>query len=237
MLSPSSFFDLEGFAHEELFLGLEMVWEVLPRIGPWLEAHAPRGRELRGEVMEGAWLEGEGIYVAEGALVEPGAYIKGPAWIGPGTRISHGAYLRGNVLTGKDCTIGHATEVKNSLFLDGAQAPHFAYVGDSVLGKGTNLGAGTKLSNLTVSSTKDPSTGKRPTLKIRVDDRVYDTGLEKFGAVLGDGAQTGCNAVLNPGTLLGRDVLVYACASVRGYVPPRSIVKLRQTLQVAPRRV
>ncbi|HHI69119.1 MAG TPA: glucose-1-phosphate thymidylyltransferase [Planctomycetes bacterium] len=237
MLSPSSFFDLEGFAHKELFEGVGMVWEVITRIGPWLEKNAPRGREILGRVMEGAWLEGEGIYIGPGALVEPGAYIKGPAWIGPETKVSQGAYLRGNVVTGRACTIGHATEAKNALFLDQAHAPHFAYVGDSVLGNRTNLGAGTKLSNVTVSSKKDPATGKRPTLRIRVADKTYDTGLEKFGAVLGDGAQTGCNAVLNPGTLLGREVLVYACASVRGYIPPRSIVKLRQTLQVAPRRV
>ena len=237
MLSPSSFFDLEAFAHKDLFQGVEKVWEVIPRIAPWLSKNAPRGREILGRVMEGAWLEGEGIYIGPGVLVEPGAYIKGPVWIGPESRVSQGAYLRGNVITGKACTIGHATEVKNALFLDEAHAPHFAYVGDSVLGKGTNLGAGTKLSNVTVSSRKDPATGRRPTLKIRVEDKTYDTGLEKFGAVLGDRTQTGCNTVLNPGTLLGRDVLVYACASVKGYVPSKSIVKLRQTLQVAPRRV
>ncbi len=237
MLSPASFFDLDEFAHKDLFEGLEKVWEVIPRIGPWLEEKIRGKREILGRVMEGAWLEGEGIYIGPGALVEPGAYIKGPAWIGPGTKVSQGAYIRGNLVTGRDCTIGHATEAKNALFLDRAHAPHFAYVGDSVLGNRTNLGAGTKLSNVTVSSKKDPATGKRPTLKIRVEDQVYDTGLEKFGAILGDGAQTGCNSVLNPGTLLGREVLVYACASVRGFVPQRSIVKLRQTLQTAPRKV
>jgi len=237
MLRPVDFFDLEGFALSELFSGLEHVWEVLPRIAPWLEAHAPAEREILGIVEDGAWLVGKGIYIGPDAHVEAGALIHGPAWIGPGTRVAHGAYVRGNLITGTDALVGHATEVKNSLFLDHAHAPHFAYVGDSVLGNHTNLGAGTKLSNLTVSSVKDPETGKRPTIRLRIQDRTHDTGLAKFGAILGDEAQTGCNSVLNPGTLIGRGTLVYANASVRGYVGPGMVVKLRQTLQESRRRL
>jgi bifunctional N-acetylglucosamine-1-phosphate-uridyltransferase/glucosamine-1-phosphate-acetyltransferase GlmU-like protein len=132
--------------------------------------------------------------------------------------------------------LGHASEAKHSLLLPRAHAPHFNYIGDSILGHRTNLGAGTKLSNLTLVSEKDPETGRRPTVEIEIDGIQYDTGLAKFGAILGDDAQTGCNAVLNPGCLVGRCTLIYANLSLRkGYYPPYSIVKLRQESEVAPR--
>jgi bifunctional N-acetylglucosamine-1-phosphate-uridyltransferase/glucosamine-1-phosphate-acetyltransferase GlmU-like protein len=133
--------------------------------------------------------------------------------------------------------LGHASEAKHSLFLPNAHAPHFNYVGDSILGQGVNLGAGTKLSNLTLVSAKDPVTGKRPTLELQIEDTVYDTGLAKLGAILGDNTQTGCNAVLNPGCLVGKDSLIYANLSLRkGYYPPHSLIKLRQQTNVVQRR-
>jgi NDP-sugar pyrophosphorylase family protein len=151
--------------------------------------------------------------------------------------VRHGAYVRSNALVSRGCVVGHATEVKNSILLPGAHAPHFNYVGDSILGRKVNLGAGTKLSNLTVVSVKDPATGKRPTLKITVAGEVFDTGLAKLGAILGDGAQTGCNSVLNPGVLIGPRSLVYANASLpKGYYPGDTIIKLRQTFEYAERR-
>ena len=121
-------------------------------------------------------------------------------------------------------------------FLPHAAAPHFAYVGDAILGHRVNLGAGTKLSNLGILSAKDPTTGRRPTIKLTIDDQVYDTGLTKLGAILGDDAQTGCNAVLNPGCIVGPRTLVYANASLRkGYHPADSIIKLRQNLRAMGR--
>jgi bifunctional N-acetylglucosamine-1-phosphate-uridyltransferase/glucosamine-1-phosphate-acetyltransferase GlmU-like protein len=122
--------------------------------------------------------------------------------------------------------VGNATELKNTLMLNGALAPHYNYCGDSVLGNDVNLGAGTKLSNWKIAANKS--------IRFKVGDRIVDTGLEKFGAILGDGAATGCNSVLNPGTVLGKKVMVYACAAVRGYVPPNTVVKLRQQLDYEP---
>ncbi len=148
----------------------------------------------------------------------------------------HGAYVRENVILLDGAILGHASEAKHALFLPNAHAPHFAYVGDSILGQGVNLGAGTKLSNLGILSAKDPLTGKRPTIKLTIDDREYDTGLTKFGAILGDGVQTGCNAVLNPGCIVGPGTLVYANTSLRkGYHPAGSIIKLRQNVRVMTR--
>jgi bifunctional UDP-N-acetylglucosamine pyrophosphorylase/glucosamine-1-phosphate N-acetyltransferase len=177
------------------------------------------------------------VYVAEGARIEPGAYVLGPAYIGPGAVVRHGAFVRENVIMLAGSVLGHAGEAKNSLFLPGAHAPHFNYVGDSILGRGVNLGAGTKLSNLTVLSEKDPETGKRPTIVLSWNGQTVDTGLAKLGAILGDGAQTGCNAVLNPGALVGPRSLIYANLSLRrGIYPADTIIKLRQTIEEVRRR-
>ncbi len=221
----------------DLFDGCAYVWNVLPR----LEAHVARltgnRQTILGTVAPGAYLSDRPLYIAEGALIEPGAYVQGPAYIGPGAIVRHGALIREQVILLAGAIAGHATEVKNSLFLPDAHAPHFNYVGDSVLGRHTNLGAGTKLSNLTLISEKDRATGRRPTVEIFVDGTNYDTGLTKFGAILGDGAQTGCNSVLNPGCLVGRRTLVYANLSLRkGYYPADSVLKLRQATQTLPRR-
>lgn len=157
-----------------------------------------------GKVHPQAIIEGR-VYIAEGASVEPTAYIQGPAYIGSGTEVRHGAYIRGNVYAGKDCVIGHATEVKSSVFFDNAKAGHFAYVGDSILGRNVNLGAGTKLANLKLRGDEvayiDPRTRKK----------VKST-LRKFGAVIGDNVQTGCNSVLSPGSLLLPNTSVMPCA-------------------------
>jgi bifunctional UDP-N-acetylglucosamine pyrophosphorylase/glucosamine-1-phosphate N-acetyltransferase len=144
--------------------------------------------------------------------------------------VRHGAFVRENVILLAGSILGHASEAKNSLFLPGAHAPHFNYVGDSVLGQGVNLGAGTKLSNLTVLSEKDAVTGKRPAIVLSWEGEEFDTGLTKLGAILGDGTQTGCNSVLNPGTLVGPRSLIYANLSLRkGIYPADTIIKLRQT--------
>lgn len=237
-LSPAAFFDLNGFTHIALFDGCDLVWQALARVGAYLQdAIAGAGVRNEGEVQPGVHLGPGDIVIGPGTVVEPGAYIAGPTIIGANCEIRHGAYLRGGVILSDGCVVGHASEVKNAIFLPGAHAPHFAYVGDSILGRRVNLGAGTKLSNLTLVSAKDPETGRRPSLQLTIGEAVYDTGLTKLGAILGDDAQTGCNSVLNPGVLLGPRSLVYANASVpKGFYPPDSIVKLRQTLQTIPRR-
>ena len=163
---------------------------------------------IHGHVHPGAIIEGQ-VYIAEGATVEPTAYIQGPCVIGPGAEVRHGAYIRGNVWVGAKAVVGHTTEVKGSIFFDGAKAGHFAYVGDSLLGREVNLGAGTKLANLKLKGDevkiKHPSSGA-----------LVATGLRKFSSILGDGAQTGCNSVLSPGSLLLPNTAVMPCVHFHG---------------------
>ena len=238
-LAPDAFFNLDDLIFRDLFADIAFVWEALPRLEDYLRhLVGGRGHQIFGDVRPGAFIEPDAdIYIGPGTIIDPGAYIAGPAWIGPGAQVRHGAFVRGHALIGQGGVVGHATEVKHSILLPGAHAPHFNYVGDSILGRNVNLGAGTKLSNLTVVSVKDPVTGQRPTLKLTVDGEVYDTGLAKLGAILGDGVQTGCNSVLNPGVLIGPRTLVYANASLpKGLYPADVIIKLRQTFEYAQRR-
>lgn len=237
MLGPGDFFDLSDQFVRALFDDCTYVWEGVGKIS-WHVARLTRERrKIEGEVMPGAFVSDRAIYIGEGARIEPGAYVLGPAYIAAGCVVRHGALVRENVIMFPGSVLGHASEAKNSLFLPRAHAPHFNYVGDSILGHRVNLGAGTKLSNLTIVSEKDRQTGRRPTIQIQVEDLIYDTQLAKLGAILGDDAQTGCNAVLNPGSLVGQRSLVYANVSLRkGYYPADSLVKLRQTTEVAPRR-
>ncbi len=180
--------------------------------------------ELSGRVLAGAsvlcagavFMDGE-IEIGRAVLVEPGALLKGPLLVGEFTEIRQGAYIRGSCYVGSRCVVGHTTEMKNSIMLEGAKAGHFAYLGDSILGREVNLGAGTKLANLKLT---------RDNIRLRVQGKIYDTGLRKLGAILGDGVQTGCNSVTNPGTLLGPESLVLPCSRVGpGYFPAKSILR------------
>ncbi len=177
------------------------------------------GEELTGAavIMAGAIIIGEQIDIGEGALVEGGALIKSPAIIGDYTEIRQGAYLRGYCLTGRRCVVGHTTEVKHSIFLNDAKAGHFAYLGDSILGQDANLGAGTKFANLKFLG---------GTVSIRTEDGTVDTGRRKFGAILGDHAQTGCNSVTNPGTVIGQGgILMPNTTAASGYHPPKKVIR------------
>jgi UDP-N-acetylglucosamine diphosphorylase / glucose-1-phosphate thymidylyltransferase / UDP-N-acetylgalactosamine diphosphorylase / glucosamine-1-phosphate N-acetyltransferase / galactosamine-1-phosphate N-acetyltransferase len=237
MLAPADFFDLSDQFVAALFQGCIYVWEAVGRVD-WHVRRLTRERQtITGEVMPGAFVSDRAITIGNGARIEPGAYVLGPAYIGAGCVVRHGAFVRENVIMFPGSVLGHASEAKNSIFLPRAHAPHFNYVGDSILGHRVNLGAGTKLSNLTVVSEKDRETGKRPTIQIQIEDLIYDTGLAKLGAILGDDAQTGCNSVLNPGVLLGQRSLVYANLSLRkGYYGADKIVKLRQSVTMADRK-
>ena len=235
-LRPEALFDLSNPTTAAFFATCDYVWEALARLEEHVQRLTAGGTRITGTVMRGAWLGDAPIVIEEGAVVEHGAYIVGPAYIGRGAVVRHGAYVRENVVILDGAILGHASEAKHALFLPHAAAPHFAYVGDSILGHRVNLGAGTKLSNLGILSAKDPATGRRPTIKLTIDDREYDTGLTKFGAILGDDAQTGCNSVLNPGCIVGPRTLVYANASPRkGYHPADSVIKLRQNLRAMGR--
>jgi bifunctional UDP-N-acetylglucosamine pyrophosphorylase / glucosamine-1-phosphate N-acetyltransferase len=235
MLHPTDFFTFDDPDCARLFEGCQYVWEALWHLSSHVERLVGQGQTILGDVAEGAYI-GPQVYVDKGAKVAPCAYVMGPAYIGRDASVRHGAFIRENVIMMPGSILGHASEAKHSLLLPGADAPHFNYVGDSILGQRTNIGAGTKLSNVTLVSEKDAETGRRPSIRIVVEGREYDTRLAKFGAILGDGAQTGCNSVLNPGTLLGRNSLVYANLSLRkGYYPPNSLIKLRQRIETDQR--
>jgi UDP-N-acetylglucosamine diphosphorylase / glucose-1-phosphate thymidylyltransferase / UDP-N-acetylgalactosamine diphosphorylase / glucosamine-1-phosphate N-acetyltransferase / galactosamine-1-phosphate N-acetyltransferase len=225
IVSSAALFDLAGWQHRELFARCAFAWQALRHLPEYLQSVLRPG--IRGEVEPGAYVSDD-VEVAEGARVEAGAYIRGPALIGPGTEVRHGAYIRGNVLTGSDCVIGHASECKSAVLLDRAKAPHFAYVGDSILGADVNLGAGVRLANLKIVP---------GTVTVRLADGTrIDTGMGKLGALVGDRTQIGCNAVTSPGTVVGRDCIVYASVSVQGYLPPGSIAAWRPGLTIRPRR-
>ncbi|MFN2134907.1 MAG: glucose-1-phosphate thymidylyltransferase [Candidatus Promineifilaceae bacterium] len=232
MLEASEFFDLSDPFVASFFVGTHYVWDAVPHIGRHVARLTEGAQVIEGTVMPGAYLSDRPLYISPDAIVEPGAYVLGPAYIGEGAIVRHGALVRENVIMLAGSVLGHASEAKNSLFLPRAHAPHFNYVGDSILGEAVNLGAGTKLSNLGIVSAKDEATGKRPTIVLAVGEERYDTGLAKLGAILGDGVQTGCNSVLNPGCMVGPRTLIYANVSLRkGYHPADSIIKLRQTIR------
>lgn len=168
-------------------------------------------------IMAGTFFLGGGIRIGRGVLIESGAFVKEPAVIGDQAEVRQGAYLRGHCLVGRRCIVGHATEVKHSIFLNDAKAGHFAYVGDSILGGGVNLGAGTKLANFRFVPGE---------VRVRTVDGLISTGLKKFGAVFGDRVQTGCNAVTSPGAVVGQESIVMPNTTVlSGYHPPRSVLR------------
>ena len=199
-------------------------WEWLKRIGPALAAHKfeaalpvrPAGVHIEGFV-----------FIHPTVKLPAYATIIGPAWIGEGTEIRPGAFIRGNVIVGANCVLGNACEFKNCLLMDGAQVPHFSYVGDSILGIGAHFGAGVICSNLRLD---------QKFITVRTPETLHETGLRKFGAIVGDRAEVGCNAVLNPGTVLGPRALVMPTVAFSGYLPAATIAKSRGGVTLLPRR-
>lgn len=233
-LRPRDFFDIENPIVADLFMDIQFVWDLLAVLEDRIWRHVRSSTVVRGVVMDGAIVSPTGVFIDEGAVVEPGAFVQGPCFIGQDAEVRHGAYIRGNVMLLDRAVLGHASEAKNCVLLPDAKAPHFAYIGDSILGVGVNLGAGTKLSNLAITSVKDPITDRRPSLSVWYEGVRYDTGLTKFGSILGDASFTGCNAVLNPGTLVGPRSLVYANVSLpRGVYRPDSVFRLNQEIDPA----
>lgn len=210
---PSDFLDLSQSEHAALFEGVTHAWEVLPKLKDYLAVAIKP--ENRGRMI-GSPVIGDQVFIGEGTVIEPGAYIKGPAWIGANCEIRHGAYIRENVIVGAGSVVGNSTEIKNSILLGKCQVPHFNYVGDSVLGVGVHLAAGVIVSNLKLNGT---------TIDVRSGGDVVNTGLRKFGALIGDGAEVGCQAVLNPGSVIGRKALIYPGVSWRGVLKAGSIAK------------
>jgi NDP-sugar pyrophosphorylase family protein len=219
MLTPADFFDLENFPHRALFEGVTHVWEALPRIHTylteWFAALPDEAPRIYGHIIGGSFILGD-VFIGPGTVIEPGVMIKGPAIIGADVEVRQGAYIRGDAIVADRAVVGHTTEVKNAILMEHAQAAHFAYVGDSILGARVVLGAGTKLANLKIVDSL---------VTVRAGERRYETGLRKFGAILGDRVETGCNSVTMPGTVLAPGCLVYPNTTARGYHPPGTVIK------------
>lgn len=194
---------------ENLFDGCEYPWEMLPKLGKYIENLIKDG--IKGfELLSDGVLVGKDVKIYENVTIEP------PAIIGYGCVLRPGAFLRGNVILGENCVVGNSTELKNCVLLNRVQVPHYNYVGDSVLGNGAHLGAGAICSNLK---------SDKSTVRVKTDGGVYDTGIRKFGAALADNADVGCGCVLNPGTVVGKNTRIYPLVSVRGVIPADRIVK------------
>jgi len=225
MFKPADLFDLSQTDHAAIFDGCKFAWEALAKIEGYVAKNCRPGLNNR---CDGVAFIGEQVSIGEGTIVEDGAMIQGPAIIGKNCQIRHNAYIRGNVIIGDGCVIGNSTEVKNALLFNKAVAPHFNYVGDSILGFKAHVGAGVVLSN--VKSLPGNVT-------VDVEGKPFDTGLRKFGALVGDGAEIGCNSVLNPGSIVGRGAVIYPCCNWRGFLPANNIAKNKASIEVVVRRV
>ena len=176
---------------------------------------------------EGRAYIGQRVFIGEGTIVEDGVMIKGPAIIGKNCQIRHNAYLREHVIVGDNCVIGNSCEFKHSLLFNNVVVPHFSYVGDSILGFKAHLGAGVKVSNIKLVPGN---------ISVEIEGQAFDTGLRKFGALLGDHTDIGCNAVLNPGSIVGRGQLFIPNTNWRGILPANMIVKNKGHYEVVVRR-
>ena len=194
----------------ELFDGLTYPWEALPKIGEFIKK---LGETLDPEEYDKV---GEDVWIAKSANVFPSAYVHGPAIIGKDAEVRHCAFIRGNAIVGEGAVVGNSTELKNVVLFNKVQVPHYNYVGDSVLGYKSHMGAGSICSN--VKSDKK-------LVVVKDSDEKIETGLKKFGAMLGDHVEVGCGSVLNPGTVIGRNTNIYPLSPVRGCIPADGIYK------------
>ncbi len=210
-------FDLDMTEHAAIFADTDAPWEVPPRIQGYLArlltTDYPAGLHSHVHPMS---FVGPGVYLGPGCVVEPGVYIKGPAWIGEGCMLRQGLYVRENVIAGSGSILGHCCEIKNCLLFKNAEVPHFNYVGDTVFGYKAHIGAGVIVSNVRLD---------KGNVAVRTGEGKFDTGLAKFGALIGDGCEIGCNSVLNPGTILGAGSMVHPLSRVFGIHPAGSRLK------------
>lgn len=209
-LTINELYTLDETIAKDLFEGATYPWEVLPKIGAFI---LELGKTLSEDEYDKV---GEDVWVAKNAKVFESAYIHGPAIIGKEAEVRHCAFIRGNAIVGEGAVVGNSTELKNVVLFNKVQVPHYNYVGDSILGYRSHMGAGSITSN--VKSDKKLVIVKTPEEKI-------ETGIKKFGAMLGDCVEVGCGTVLNPGSVVGKNTNIYPLSSVRGYVPAGSIYK------------
>lgn len=203
-------YTLDETIAKELFAGLTYPWEALPKIKEFIIALGETLPEEKYERREGD------IWIARSAKVFPSAYIGGPAIIDEEAEIRHCAFIRGSAIVGKGAVVGNSTELKNVVLFNKVQVPHYNYVGDSILGFKAHMGAGSITSNVKSDKTL---------VVVKAGDETFETGLKKFGAMLGDNVEVGCNSVLNPGTVIGKNTNIYPTSMVRGVIPQGSIYK------------
>ena len=209
-LMIGNLYHLEETIAADLFEGKDYPWEVLPEIGSFILKLGPTLPKDEYDQV------GEDVWIAKSANVFPSAYVHGPAIIGKDAEVRHCAFIRGNAIVGEGAVVGNSTELKNVVLFNKVQVPHYNYVGDSILGFKAHMGAGSITSNVKAD---------KMLVKVHAGTENIETGLKKFGAMLGDHVEVGCNAVLNPGTVIGRETNVYPTSMVRGFVPARSIFK------------
>lgn len=209
-ITVTDLYDLNETIAGKLFDGITYPWEALPEIHDFI---LELGKHLPESVYEKL---GEDIWVAKSAKIAPSASLNGPLIVDEEAEIRHCAFIRGNAIVGKGAVVGNSTELKNVILFNGVQVPHYNYVGDSVLGYKAHMGAGSITSN--VKSDKTP-------VVVKDGDVLYETGLKKMGAMLGDHVEVGCNSVLNPGTVIGRNTNIYPASCVRGVIPAEHIFK------------
>ena len=238
------FSDLNREPYKEIFSDVDRVWDPLKNLHPILKTILQNkiGVDLNGDVCQdknekglfvqrwkkldqAVYLKELEVFIGAGTRLEPSAIIKGPAVIGDNCDIRQGAYVRGNVFADEGCVIGHSTEVKNSILMAHCEAGHFNYIGDSILGRHVNMGAGSRLANLQFRSVSEKEENFIHPIQIPLATEDLKTGMEKLGAIVGDYAELGCNAVLCPGTLIGKGSWVYPNLMVpKGYYPPDSVL-------------
>ena len=221
-LTNSLFFILESFAHASLWQAGEPVWSALHNLKSYLSKQNLGNIQIK--IPEGVHLvHPELISIGVGTVIEPGVMIQGPCIIGERCTIAHGAYIRKYVIMGNECSIGHSAEIKHSILMNKACVTHFTYIGDSIIGNHANLAAGVKCANLRLDKAE---------VTVRFENTEVNSGLRKFGAIIGDDVQIGCNCVLNPGTIIGKESICYPLLNVSGYIPPRSSVRSTREIQI-----
>ena len=227
MFAVTDFFDIGETDHAALFDGARYVWDALRLIQVYVDNRPAFSQR---HTVKGRAHVDDNVSTGEGTIVEAGAVVLGPSIIGKNCQIRPNAYVRPYSIIGDECVIGHASEIKHSILFNQCQAPHFNYVGDSILGCRAHLGAGVKISNLKLTA------GNVMVDQLDESGQPIDSGLRKFGAIVGDGCEVGCNAVLNPGSILEPASIIYPNVSWRGILPSHMIAKNRAHVEVSQGR-
>src|SRR5579864_8890722 len=225
MFRPAELFDLAQTEHAALFTECAEAWSALSKLKAYIDATL---RPTPRDGVNSRVFIGPHVIVGEGTVIEDGAMIKGPAIIGRNCEIRHNAYVREHVIIGDHCVIGNSCEFKHSMLFNHGTVPHFSYVGDSIFGYKAHLGAGVKISNVKLMPGN---------VMLDINAAPFDTGLRKFGALLGDNTDIGCNSVLNPGSIVGRGSVIYPNTNWRGILPANMIVKNKAAQEIIVRRV